>query len=482
VTARPRPTIEDSLIDGLDCAVCGKPALRVAHVKGYPDYVTCAECKSSFVVEDDSERIMYGSIPAEYPEARKAALRQWSWYDDVDQVASSERPKAPRPAVPAAVPIPTEPQPPMPSGQAVSLGWDDEPLPPVKPPQAPAPPSEVQPAEVAPEAAVPSSETGEVEIDLPPPTPRAPGTSPLDRLAALTGGAEAAEAQETRKREPLWASKYAQEPPPKAPPPKVQERFAADRLEGLPPVGAQPPAAVPGEPVRATPATPIPAAPRRDASVRGPGEPPPGDRHRVIAKDPDVTLPPRVCAHCLRSPAPRRLTVVGRVPDWKNLDRLRPATYHVPLCTDCFKRSRARSDEETNARLQSHLISALISLVLLVGGLALNLIDLQTQPAIGLFLVVLFLALGYSIPATLLLGRSSRHPAPPDSAYVRSTLVIPQDISGPGVPFEWRNPGFAEIFAKANTDRIISGVVKVKDRSPVPEPEVPSPNPPPARS
>jgi hypothetical protein len=50
------------------------------------------------------------------------------------------------------------------------------------------------------------------------------------------------------------------------------------------------------------------------------------------------------------------------------------------------------------------------------------------------------------------------------------------------VPFEWRNPGFAEIFAKANTDRIISGVVKVKDRSPVPEPEVPSPNPPPARS
>ncbi len=438
MTPRPRLTIDDSMIDGLPCAICGASALQTVHVKDYPDYVTCGECKSAFVVEDGGERVMYGSVPAEYPETRKLAVRQWAWYDNVEASAVAERPARARPGIPAGVPIPTLPEPPRPPDRSVALT-----VPEPEPLAAPAP------------APMPAPT---------PETPPLPGPSPLARLAALT----------------------AAEPPPKAEAPAPEAPPAprpVDLPQGSPSatprveVVAPAPAKLPADQAAAKPA--LSAQPKsRETPLPGPGEPARGERYRVVAKGPKVTIPLRVCAHCLRSPAPKRLAVVGVVPQGQGFSRPRPTTFQIPLCADCFRRSRRRSDEERNGRLQSHLIAALLALALLVAGLAFNVIELQTQPLIGLFLVVLFLAVGYSLPATILLGRTSRYPLPREAAYVRTTLLIAQEIQGPEVPFEWRNRNFAEIFLQANPDRTVGAVTKVKDRAEEAEaPAVPPPAP-----
>ncbi len=439
MTPRPRLTIDESLIEGLPCAICGATALQAVHVKDYPDYVTCGECKSAFVVEDGGERVMYGSVPDEYPETRKLAVRQWASFDDIESCAAAERP-APA-GIPAGVPIPTLPEPPRtPERQVVLTTPELPPAPPSTPAQAPA------------SAAMPPS-----------------GPSPLDRLAALTAAAPPPRAEPSM---PLPTPEAPPAPRPTVLPTGPQSE--TPRLEVVAPAPAGP--AV--EKSTGRPGAPPQPKPK-EAPPAGPGEPARGERYRVVAKGPNVTIPLRVCAHCLRSPAPKRLAVVGRVPQGQGFSRPRPMTFQVPLCNECFRRSRRHSDEERNARLQAHLISALVALVILVAGLAFNLIQLQSQPLVGLFMVVLFLAVGYSLPATILLGRASRFPLTREAAYVRTTLMIAQEIQGPEVPFEWRNRSYAEIFLQANPERTVGTVSKVKDRAE--EAEVPPAAPAPAR-
>jgi len=76
MASTPQQSLPDEFISSLACAVCGAAALRVAHLKSFPDYVACGNCKASFVAEADGERVLYGNIPESFPAARAAALRR----------------------------------------------------------------------------------------------------------------------------------------------------------------------------------------------------------------------------------------------------------------------------------------------------------------------------------------------------------------------------------------------------------------------
>src|SRR4030042_1775112 len=105
----PQQSLPDEFASSLACAVCGAPALRVAHLKSFPDYVACGNCKASFVAEADGERVLYGSIPESFPAARVAALRKWVTLAEVEAIAVDERPAPPPPPPPPSRPPPSAP-------------------------------------------------------------------------------------------------------------------------------------------------------------------------------------------------------------------------------------------------------------------------------------------------------------------------------------------------------------------------------------
>ncbi len=193
------------------------------------------------------------------------------------------------------------------------------------------------------------------------------------------------------------------------------------------------------------------------------GEPPQGERYRVVVKGERVAFPTRACAHCMRSPAPARLAVIGTWPTAVPGKR-RSVTLNLPLCDPCRRRASARSEAERTARLQAHLVSALIALGLLVAFLLTGLVDVSSDPLVGGLIIAILLALGYSLPALVLLGRVGRFPPPPDAVYVRSTLLIAPDSTGLETAFEWRNRHYAELFYQANLERISGAITPIKDR------------------
>ncbi len=98
MSQQPQLTIEESFVEGRSCSICGQPTLAVAKLEKLPDYVRCSTCGSAFVIEEGGVRVMYGSIPAEYPETRDFALKQWASLEAIEALAEAER------AVPAALP------------------------------------------------------------------------------------------------------------------------------------------------------------------------------------------------------------------------------------------------------------------------------------------------------------------------------------------------------------------------------------------
>jgi len=86
-----RSDIEDEFIAEQSCAVCAAPALRIHHLPDYADYVSCTACGSSFVAEDDGERVYYGKISEDYPDTEKVVLKRWMMMDIVAMLASAER-------------------------------------------------------------------------------------------------------------------------------------------------------------------------------------------------------------------------------------------------------------------------------------------------------------------------------------------------------------------------------------------------------
>jgi hypothetical protein len=93
MASTPRVTLDDSYILGITCAICGADSLSVNHVSNLPDYVTCAECSSAFLVEEGGDRVFYGQITAGYEETERFALKQWVWIEAVETRAREERPR-----------------------------------------------------------------------------------------------------------------------------------------------------------------------------------------------------------------------------------------------------------------------------------------------------------------------------------------------------------------------------------------------------
>ncbi len=436
----PRMTLDDAYAQGLDCAICGEGSLRVVHLARYPDYVTCQACNAAFVVEEGGERVMYGHIPERFTETRRLALNQWAWFEAVARWARQEREPTTSPTHEPA------PEPPAPS-------------PPAEEPSRPEAPEEPL-AEGA--LAGPATSPG------PEPPP------PLSEWESLAvPGLEAdEEAPSAEEEEEAFFARLRGEPEVEAPPP---EPVAEPTAEGVPegetvaPEGlaeAPPAAEVSEEGAEVAPAPTAESAPQVSAS----GEPMPGLRYRVALRPGRVQIPRDACAHCLRSPVRGWLAVVADLPAEQQLAQQRTVTLRVPLCQECQRRATARSEAEKAARLQAHLLSLLIALLLVVGALALSVVTASDLLTLG-FLLVVLAALGYTAPALFLLSRAGRHPPPPDARYVRTTLLIPVEDRGLEIPFEWRNRGYAERFLEANRDLATGGVVEVKDRLDLPTAE-----------
>lgn len=428
MAAIPKPTVEDDYIEGLTCAICGRPDLFVQHLPDYPDFVTCRHCEAAFVVEDTGERVMYGKIPDEYPDTTEFALRQWVWLEAVDRRALEERPRPPAeaaamagaafrpgPAVGSEVPAKAESEREFEEAEEVS-----------------GPDREVLGARLQPEgmpAGAPSLREPELYRGPTPAVPR---------------GAETAGAEEELQ---AWTRQEA--PPPAR----------------VPPAGAEAPRPLPRLPI--TPPTAAAAAVGAPGSARE-GEPPPTHRHRVVIRGDGVRMPINACAHCHRSPAPERIAVDGSLPRHGDPTGRRPATFQVPLCRDCSRRAHTPSSEQRSARLMAHLTGALVGLVVIVAILAANVIPFEASLPLGLVVLVTTWLVGYGITAALLLGRARRAPPAPDASYVRTTLRVVADPAAPQTAFEWRNREMAVSFSQAN------GPASIGEPAAIPEASSPS--------
>lgn len=227
-------------------------------------------------------------------------------------------------------------------------------------------------------------------------------------------------------------------------------------------VAAETPAALPSE-------GPTEEAQAEDALGEGGEEdgrePPPGDRYRVVLKGNQPQFPKDVCAHCTRSPAPGRLSITATLFRGAGLGERSLQTFRVPLCNECQARYTAESEEKQTARLQAHLVSVLVAMVLVVGSLAFRLVDFQGNLLLDLIVLLILAGMGYIIPAVFLLVRASRYPRPEDAKFVESTLTIPADTEGAEVAFEWRNSSYAHQFRQVNEEIAASDVMKVRERA-----------------
>lgn len=87
----PRTTVEDLFAADRPCPICAEVALAVTHLDGLPDYVKCSSCASVFVLDRNSELVMFGSISPDYPETARQALKRWMTIEAVQAVAAQER-------------------------------------------------------------------------------------------------------------------------------------------------------------------------------------------------------------------------------------------------------------------------------------------------------------------------------------------------------------------------------------------------------
>jgi len=159
------------------------------------------------------------------------------------------------------------------------------------------------------------------------------------------------------------------------------------------------------------------------------------------------------------------MAVVVSLPKKQAMTQRRSVTFTVPLCVDCAKRAHHQSEAEKSERLQAQLISVLAALILLLTALLTGLADFRARPLPSLLVAIAALALGYGLPATLLLKRARRFPPSAETTYVRTTLLIPSETQGLEVAFEWRNQGYADLFHYANRRRALGAVIAVKDRT-----------------
>jgi hypothetical protein len=441
--------------------------LKVVHLEGFPDYVACSSCGSQFVMEDGGERAMYGSIPEQYPETKRFALRQWAWLEAIEHKAKSERPPKEMSAAPSEDEIPPgeDETSPVVEGE-VSL-WEHE-----------------TPAEIVPPSD-PSADEGAVPILEHEPPAEDEAIFPLgedEAPAAAEGGVPLWEddspvdeeqiehlKDDLLQRTPIDLKTIGAEP---TPIPETEPEAEVAKTPELEPTYPEPevssiPSMEDGE-IReqigeraAEPEPEIPIEPEQQEEDSESIEPEPGKRFRIVLRSPEATIPYGLCAHCLRSPAQQKLVIVGSTDDSAAVDR--PNTYALPLCSRCHRRARARSDDERNARLTAYLGAGLGAAIVVVASLALGLVNFRENLITDLLILGILGILGFAIPAWFLLGRTARYAPARDAIFVRSTLAIPESGEDVHTAFEWRNQGFAQRFMEANYQALIGDLTEVQD-------------------
>lgn len=491
---RARLELEDSFAREQACTICGQPALSVVHLKGFPDYVTCARCGAAFVMEEGGQRAMYGSIPPEYPETRDFALKKWTSLEAIAALAEAERPRPAEDrrgaqelaAVPVAAPLPkagllaglprveipeADPEAPLAEPPVVaepvvapepSLEPIDWPEPAAEAQASSAPDGAPEPFGWPPPAAeaepAAGAEPPDEPFSWPAPAPEAQpasGAEPPDEPFEWPTPAAQAESRIEAEAEPAAvpppaAGPFTWPPAPAGPEPTPEPVLPPEPLPSMQPAPADAGAA---EPVAKV--APEPAPPEQVL------EPPAGRRFRVRYMGTQARIPPGICTHCLRTTARRNLVVAGVAtgPDGQP----RRATFTLPLCNSCYRRARARSDEERSARLMAHLTSVLLGAVVMVSALALGLVTFATSPLVDVALLAVLGLCGYGIPALLLLSRSGRMPPPEDALFVRSTLLVGAQPGAGETLFDWRNPGTASRFQEANPGETGDTIFEVAD-------------------
>jgi transcription elongation factor Elf1 len=462
----PRLSLNDDFAAHLNCPICGKASLIVHHTASLPDFVSCRSCGSAFVVEADGDRVLYGKINDQYPRAQQFALKQWVMLEAVERRASDERAEeeettappaveaAPTPAAreaappppgpaedllrSAAVPIPTEPDLNWPPKKIIPLEADTEPEP-------------IQPDRVAPSPLPPASVEPELPKAAQAPPPSAP---PIPAKPEIPSGVD------------LGKIGIPQTPPAEKEhlidTPVFPQGMKLDHLqEDRAPEPLQPkPEGIPAVPPQA-PARPAPQPPVLELREN---DPPQGIRHRVVIRGEKVTFPKKACAHCQGTPVRGRLTIIGDLPQGQKIGQRKKATFNLPLCAECHDRAQSVTPEEKAERLQANLLAMLIMMVVLVAALAWGL-DLQEDPIRGFIIILILGLVGYFVPSYFLLKRIKPSPPSPNSAYIRSTLLIPDDAQGLETAFEFRNKEYAEQFFTANETFTLGKPVQVKDRA-----------------
>ncbi|MEJ2013529.1 MAG: hypothetical protein P8X64_15055 [Anaerolineales bacterium] len=193
-------------------------------------------------------------------------------------------------------------------------------------------------------------------------------------------------------------------------------------------------------------------------------DPPPGQRYRVVLLGDRVVFPGGDCAHCGRTPVKGRLAVYGTLPNGQKVGQRKVTSFNVPLCDECRERAALQTEDASNARLQAHLISGIIGMVLVVLALVTGIIDTSSLGVVDIMILVILALVGYAGPVTFLLNRAGNYPPPPDAAYVRTTLLVPSETQGLETAFEWRNEEYARRFFEANQANTIGHMTPVKDR------------------
>jgi len=472
----PRITLEDSYVQGMKCAICGNPDLVVVHVAKYPDFVSCNLCGAAFVVENEGSWVMYGKIPADYPETNQFALRQWTWLDAVAHKAKDEREAKSPPSIipqePIEQPIPTPSQ--AKEGaptffDKISTIQESETL------KSPPAESKFQEEKISeeviyspptldefnileeakPKPLIQDEEHGSLSEDFP----------ELEKIlaASLPESIDLFETKEEDQanismEERLFPELKILEDETKeeiaAPTPDLDFQFPEKgtlQREIVQPISIPEKPVMDGESAKIKPST---------APV---GEPEPDKRFRVTVQGSPPKYPQNYCAHCLRTPVKTKAVMRGSLPDPNHPGKRKLIRMELPFCKDCQKRMNAKSDDEKNAKLISFLISGLIALVAIIVTLAFGLVDLKDNLLSGSIILIVIAILGFSIPLMISLTWAGQNPPPRDAAFVLSTLLV-SESGEDRTDFEWRNPGYAELFRQVNQERTIGRVLPIQDR------------------
>ena len=504
---RPRNSVDDAYIDGLKCAVCTSTDLTVNHISDYPDFITCANCGSAFIVEHEGSWIMYGKISPDYPETSDFAVRQWTWLDAVRQRAEEERQTSQM----GTPPVEAEEEPALDSQgasqaeEAIELPSSSssaEAIPEFEAPQPPVEPIQEKP-EVRPTIAEAEtfeendsvSESMELDESLAaspiaespifPPEQPTPDLSDFPALPQIEEQPPEIKNAVQDEQMPFAEEHLRQvqdemalsEIDPKSenadfmdsPSP---EDHSLDRLSTLMPDPVPPVEDLPEEESLQPLKDEDPIALETKIEIHIPvGEPAKDQRFKVIVKGSELNFPKNVCAHCLRTPVVLGVTVNGTLPDFKRPGERTSVAFRLPLCEQDMKRAEASSEAEKSAVLQAHLISGVVAIFVVILFLFSGVVNPREDLLISVISMLLIAILGYAIPAIFLVGRANRYPPTHDAAYVLTTLRVLDDLGDLETVFEWRNEGYAELFRKVNHQRAVGSVERVTDRVIIPDPE-----------